>query len=404
VLQIERAKRTGQPRMLPDGGCLYLQDGASWLFRYGAGGKRYMGLGSLTLVDLRTARQLAQAARKLLHDGIDPITHRNSERVQAALAAARTMTFAECADVYIAAHREKWRHPTHERQWRSTLAIASKIIGRLPVRDIDLPEVLKVLEPIWTTTPDRAKRLQGRIAAVLGWATVRGYRSGENPARWKDHLSHALPSPGELHKVDHFPALSLIELPAFMAELLQHTDVAAQALQLLVLTAVRSGDIIGGGNRGSKTPAMCWSHVDLDRQLWTIPKTKTGKEHVVPLSGPAIAILQRMQSLRAGDDGVVFPGRRPGRSLGESTMLGVLQRLGRRGLSVHGFRATFKTWAGERTEFPREVIEACLSHTIGSKVEAAYRRGTFLDKRARLMADWADYVTGGAPAGVNVVA
>ena len=390
--QIEKAKRTGKPRMLPDGGCLYLQDGASWLFRYGAGGKRYMGLGPLALVDLKEARELAHAARKLLHDGVDPIARRNGERTQAALAATKSMTFDECCATYINAHRSKWRHPKSEQQWKSTLAVAAKTIGKLPVRDIDLALVLKVLEPIWSSTPDTASRLRGRIEAVLGWAAVRGYRTGDNPARWKGHLDHVLPAPTKLRKAKHHAALPYAELPQFMILLQQQSGVEARALEFVILTSVRTGDVIGGGNRGSKTLPMMWSHVDLEQKTWVIPKTKVDEEHCVPLADAAVKILQQMQPLRDESD-VVFPGSKAGRSLSETAMLRVLHRMGRTDLTVHGFRSTFKDWAGERTNFPREVIEACMSHTISDKIEAAYRRGTFFDKRARLMSAWAGYAT-----------
>ena len=247
---------------------------------------------------------------------------------------------------------------------------------------------MKVLESIWSSKPETASRLRGRIEAILGWASVRGYRTGDNPARWRGHLDHLLPATGRVRKVRHHAALPYGELPAFMAELRKREGIAARALEFLILTAARTGDIIG--NDRDDAPPMRWEHVDLDARVWTIPKTKTGAAHKVPLSDAAVAVLTGMRALGFGE--IVFPSTdRPGRPLSNGGMLSVLERMGRGDLTAHGFRATFKTWASERTNFAREVVEAALAHAISDKLEAAYRRGDLFEKRRRLMTAWAEY-------------
>jgi integrase len=269
----------------------------------------------------------------------------------------------------------------------------------LPVQEIDTGLVMKVLEPIWSTKPETASRLRGRIEAVLSLATVRGYRTGDNPARWRGHLDQLLPATGKVRKVKHHAALDYAALPAFMDALRQRNSIATRALEFLILTGVRTGDIIG--NDREDAPPMMWSHVDLGARVWTIPKTKTGAEHKVPLSGAAVAVLAEMKALGLGK--IVFPSiDRPGHPLSNGAMLAVLKRMGRGDLTAHGFRATFKTWASERTTFPREVVEAALAHAISDKLEAAYRRGDFFEKRRRLMGAWAEYA-GSTPAAGAVI-
>ena len=250
---------------------------------------------------------------------------------------------------------------------------------------IDTGLVLKVLEPIWTKKPETAGRVRGRIEAVLDWAKVRGYRAGENPARWKGHLDHLLPARGKVRRVEHHAALPYGELPGFLVALREQEGVAARALESTILTAARTGE----------TMFARWTELDLLDNTWTIPagRMKAGREHRVPLSACALAILEEMQAHRHGDGGFVFPGGREGKPLSNMAFLMLLRRMKRDDLTAHGFRATFKTWASERTSFPNEIVEAALAHVVGSKVEQAYRRGDMFEKRRRLMQQWATFCT-----------
>jgi integrase len=250
------------------------------------------------------------------------------------------------------------------------------------VQAIDLALVMKALEPIWTIKSETASRLRGRIEAVLDWAKVRGYRSGENPARWRGHLDKLLPARAKIQKVEHHPALPYREIGTFMEKLRGQDGIAARALEVLILTAARTGEIIGGQ----------WDEIDLQEEVWVIPEArmKAGREHRVPLSGAALAVLEQMDAIREGD--FVFPGGKKGKPLSNMAMLALLKRMGRDDLTVHGFRSTFRDWAAERTDFPREVVEMALAHTIENKVEAAYRRGDLFQKRRKLMEAWGDFV------------
>jgi integrase len=403
ALRVQRARKRGR---YGDGGSLYLQvteDGhRSWVLRYKRGGReRWMGLGPLSLVSLAEARALAVEARKQLHAGTDPLAHRQAERQQAAIAAAKSITFNAATAAYLEAHRDEWRNARHAKQWASSLeAYAAPVIGNLPVQAIDTSLVLRVLQPIWATRTETASRLRGRIESVLSWSTVHGYRTGDNPARWKDHLDHLLPSRSKVREVQHLAALPFSELPAFMLELRQVDTIPARALEFLILTATRTGDLVGQAS--DDKPPMRWSHVDLTARTWTIRKTKTGKTHVVPLSDAAMAVLQHLLPLRQKPDDVVFPGTRSGAAINPGTMLKTLRAMGRASITAHGFRATFRTWAGDRTTFPKDVIEAALTHVIADDVEAAYRRGSFFDKRRRLMDAWSRYASS-APASATVV-
>jgi integrase len=383
-LQVQRARR----RWLCDGGGLYLQQGRSWIFRYKRGDRtRMMGLGPCHTISLARARELARSARQQLHAGLDPLAARATSR-----AVSRSMTFQQCADAYIAAHAAGWRNPKHVQQWTSTLATyAGPVIGKLPVDAVDTGLVMQVLQPIWTAKPETASRLRGRIEQVLGWAAINGYRTGDNPARWNGHLQHLLPAKSKVRTVQHHAALPYAELPAFMTALRQQEGVAARALEFLILTGVRCGDIIGGGR--DDAPPMRWRDIDLTAKRWSIPKTKTGAAHRVPLAAAALAVLDQMRPL-ADDSDIVFGGLRRGQPLSNGALLRLLDRMGA-DITAHGFRATFKTWATERTSYAREVVEAALSHTIPDELERAYRRGDLFEKRIRLMADWAAYC--GAP-------
>jgi integrase len=377
-------RATKQRGLYPDGGGLYLQvsrnGSRSWVLRYRSGPRRHdLGLGPLAVVSLAEARRRAQRIRQQLLDGIDPLGQRRSDEAQARLDAAKAMTFDQCRDAFIAGHEAGWRNAKHRQQWRNTLeTYATPVIGKLPVAAIDTGLVLRVLEPIWTTKPETAGRLRGRIESVLSWATTRGYRTGENPARWKGHLDQTLPAQGKLRRVEHHAALPYVEVPAFLAELRQQSGAAASALELTVLTACRTGDVLGAR----------WSEIDFEGAVWTITaeRMKAGREHRVPLCDAALAVLRRMREVRRSD--FVFPSHRADRPLSNMSMAMLLRRMGRGEVTVHGFRSSFRDWAAERTTHDNIVVEMALAHTIGSKVEAAYRRGDLFEKRRRLMTDW----------------
>jgi integrase len=378
------------PGMHPDGAGLYAQiteRGASWIYRYRVDKKRIreMGLGSLDLYNLAEARALALDARRLRHQGVDPIEHRRSIRAQAKLDDAKAVTFRECADALLDAKRPGWRSPVHRRQWEMTLyEYACPVLGALPVQAIDTTLVMKIIEPLWKTRPETASRLRGRIEAVLDWAKARGYRTGDNGARWRGHLDKLLPARSRVQRVEHHPALPYSEIPAFMADLRRRDGVSARALEFTILTAARVGEVIGAR----------WAEINLADATWTVPATrmKAGKEHRVPLSARTLVILQERRP--ADDaDALVFPGGKPGKPLHNTALWEALQGMGRGVVTAHGFRSTFRDWAAERTNFPSEVAEIALAHAVGSKVEAAYRRGDMFEKRRRLMQAWSEFCT-----------
>lgn len=396
ALSVGRAKRRGY---LADGGGLYLQvsgTGAkSWVFRFRDGGRlREMGLGATHTLSLAEARDAALACRKQRLAGIDPIVARKSDRATARLDAARAMSFRQCAEAYIQAHKAGWKNPKHAAQWPATLqTYAYPVIGALPVQGVDVGLVMKVLEPLWTTKTETASRLRGRIEAVLDWAAVRGFRQGDNPARWRGHLDHLLPERGKVVKVTHHAALPYPEIGVFVSALRRQPGVAALALEFAILTATRTSEVTGAS----------WTEIDLDGATWTIPadRMKAGRDHRVPLSAPALAILHQLHAARQGK--FVFPGGKPGKGLSNMAMLQLLRRMNRADLTTHGFRSTFRDWAAERTNFPREVAEQALAHALPDKVEAAYRRGDLFDKRRRLMEDWATFCAGSIGANTDVV-
>jgi integrase len=375
---------------------LYLDttDGMSWGFRYMVGGRsRVMGLGPYPRVTLAEARARADRAWKVADAGGDPIDERRGQRAAARLERAKVMTFRQCADAYIRAQSPGWRNPKHAKQWPSTLAsYVYPVFGDLPVQAVDVGLVMRVLEPIWTEKPETASRVRGRIESVLDWATARGHRTGENPARWRGHLDNLLPRRSKVSPVEHHAALPYAELPGFMAELRRQPGVAARALEFSVLTAARTGEVIGA----------TWSEIDLKGRLWTIPgeRMKAGREHRVPLTDRALAIVEEVLELREGD--FVFPGGRAGRPLSGMAFLMLLRRMGRGELTAHGFRSTFADWHAERTGFPAEVREMALAHVVGDKVEAAYRRGDLFQKRRQLAAAWARFCAS-PPVGDNIV-
>jgi integrase len=393
---IERAT----PGFHADGGGLYLRvgptGGKAWVFRYMRHGRRRdMGLGAIQFVGLAEARRLASECRHLLFQGIDPLDRKHGERSAARVDAAKAMTFRECAEAYIAAHEAGWRNRRQAAQWRASLRdYVYLVIGDLPVAAVDLPLVLKVLEPIWTAKVETASRVRGRIESVIGWAATRGYRQGDNPARWKGHLENLLAKPGRVKKAERHPALPYPEIGAFSTELAKQELIAARALEFTILTAARAGEVIGAR----------WDEINIAERLWTVPpeRMKSGKEHRIPLSDAAMAIVGRMQAIRTGD--YIFPGRGGNSRIGHSTMREQLLRLGRRDLTVHGFRSTFRDWAAERTNYPAEMAEMALAHSVGSAVEQAYRRSDLFDRRRRLMDDWARYCAAPASGAAEVIA
>ena len=383
-LKVERAK---QPGMYADGGGLYLRvaEGGSkqWIYRYTTNGhNRDMGLGPVRLLTLAEARERSRAAGKLRLDGIDPIAHKHAQRGAAIVAAAGAKTFKECAGGFIRDNEKKWTHPKHRRDWERTLVrFVFPTLGNLPVASIDTPLVLKVLKPIWERTPETASRVRGRIEAVLGWATVHYLRTGDNPARWRGHLEHALPSRSEIAKVEHHAALPYTQVASFMDALRKDTSVAARCLEFITLAAVRLGEATGA----------TWDEIDLGARTWTIPaeRMKADKEHKVPLSKAAIAVLKTMREIRQND--YVFPGFKPGQPIGADALRELIKKLAGDDVTVHGLRSTFRDWAADCTSFPNELAEMALSHAIPSAVERAYRRGSMFEKRRQLMGAWADY-------------
>jgi integrase len=391
ALKVEKEKKPG---MYADGGGLYLRvtpEGTkNWVLRFMLDRKpRWMGLGPVSLYGLQEARQKALDARRLRHEGIDPIEARRAQRARHGLDAAKAITFAQCAESYITAHRAGWRSGKHVAQWSATVATyAEPIIGALPVQAVDTALVLKVLEPIWTEKPETASRLRGRIQVILDWAKVRGYRDGENPAQWRGHLDKLLPARGKVRRVAHHAALPYPDLPSFLVALRAQEGMAARALEFAILTAARTGEVIGA----------LWGEIDMGERTWTIlaDRMKAGKEHRVPLCERALEILAELKAAEdVADIGAqpVFSGAKRGRPLSNMALLMLLRRMDRGDLTAHGFRATFKTWAAERTSVQREIIEAALAHTIGGKVEQAYMRGDLFEKRRRLMAQWGTFCT-----------
>jgi integrase len=394
--------------MHSDGGNLYLQvtkgkSGKlrrSWIFRFTPrrpkGGPRQrardMGIGGLDTLGLAEAREKAKACRALVLENIDPIEHRKAKVAAAVLEASKAKTFDQCRDAYFREHSAKWKNQKHRNEWMATLtSYASPVFGKMPVKDVDLPLVIRALEPIWAAKPETASRTRGRIEAVLDWAAVSGLRTGDNPARW-DLLSKRFASRSQLFPIKHHPALPYDEIGAFVSKLRTYPEVSARALEFVILTAARSGEALGA----------TWDEIDLQAKVWTIPgeRMKAGKEHRVPLSAPALVVLKRMHEARQGD--YVFPGgnRRSTRSSGMSLNM-LLRRMGHGDITVHGFRSTFRDWVGERTSFEGDAAEAALAHAVGDKTRAAYERGDKFEKRRHLMDAWAAFCSGRAAAKVT---
>lgn len=387
--------KLSKPGLHGDGGGLTLQitkTGAkSWLFRFMRDGKAYgMGLGATHTVSLQEARQKALEARKLLSDGINPLTAKKQNRIATALENARMMTFDQCAQAYITAHRASWKNVKHADQWTNTIATyASPVFGQLPVAEIDTALVVKCLAPIWESKTETASRLRGRIESVLGWATTSGYRTGENPARWKGHLDNLLATISKSSRTKHHPSLPWHRIGEFMIALGARDGVSARAVEFAILTACRSGEV-----RGARR-----SEFDMVGKIWTIPaeRMKARREHQVPLSDAALTMLASMPQ----DNDLVFAGTK-GQLLSDMSLTAVIRRINGEGkpiwtdangegITVHGFRSTFRMWAAETTAYPREVAEHALAHQLPDAVERAYQRGTQFAKRVSLMAEWGAY-------------
>jgi integrase len=379
-----------------DGRGLYLQvknGGRSWVFRYTLNGQaRYMGLGPCSGVSLAQARREAEACRRLLREGSDPIEARQQHRQASRLQAAQSLTFEYCAKRYIEDHSAGWRNTKHGYQWSSTLeTYVYPVFGSLPVQAVDTALVSKVLSPIWKNKTETATRVRQRMEAILDWATAHGYRSGDNPARWRGHLDKLFPKRSKVQRVKHHDAMPYSELPEFFAGLSKRKTISAKALVFTILTAARSGE----------TRGATLGEINSDGTTWTIPgeRTKSGREHRVPLSPQALALLRSLDYIGEDDDQVLFPGPR-GKPLSDTAMRKYLQQeMGKSRLTVHGFRSTFRDWAAECTNFPREIAEAALAHVLRDKTEAAYQRGDMLERRRMLMEAWAKFCTSGAATG-----
>jgi integrase len=386
-----------QSIMLGDGGNLLLQvsrgkDGEirrSWIFRYERDGVRHdLGLGSLNTLMLPEARERARSLRIKLLDGVDPAAERRqqrTERLAQQAERARAQTFRWCFEQCLAAHEDGWRNAEHRRQWQTSIeTYALPLLGNLPVDEITTSHVVKVLEPIWKEKPETASRVRGRIEKVLGWATVRGFRSGDNPARWRGHLQELFAAKGKIAPVKHLPAMPYSDIPAFLAELRVMDHPAARALEFTTLTAARTSEVLDA----------TWDEFDLTAKVWTIPaaRMKAGKEHRVPLSAAALALLSSLPR----HDERVFP-------IGEVAMQKLMKRM-RPAATVHGLRSSFRDWASERTSYPPHVAELCLAHSIGNKVEKSYHRSDLFEKRRRLMAEWATWCSRPVPVGATVTA
>ena len=384
----------------------------SWVLRVPIGGRvRDMGLGPAPSqadsaeakkhkVALSDARSRALDARRLIQQGIDPISQshakrnelKNAEAARKAIEAAR-ITFKEAATKYVSSRESGWKNAKHVQQWTRSLELyAYPVMGDLQVDQIKLPQVLKVLEPIWEEKNETASRVRGRIEAVLDWATVREHREGPNPARWRGHLDKVLGAPSKVAPSKSHAALPYREMSSFMARLRDVGGQGARALECAILTASRSGEVRG----------MRWSEIDLETGIWIIPKErmKAGREHRVPLSKAVMVLLENAPRM-AGTD-LVFPAPRGG-ELSDMTLSAVLRRMSVPAVP-HGFRSTFKDWCTEQTAYANEVSEMALAHTIANKTEAAYRRGYIMDKRRRLAEDWAKFCNRPSQRGGEVVA
>ncbi len=402
-LTAKEVEKKTKPGLYGDGGGLTLQitkaGVKSWLYRYMIKGKAYgRGLGPAHTITLADARQKAAEARKLVIEGINPLEAKRQRQLDAEMVKARLMTFDQCASAYIEAHRASWRNVKHADQWTNTIATyVSPLIGPMPVEQIDTAMVVKVLtqpddkgQQFWQVKNETATRVRGRIESILGWATTSGFRSGENPARWKGHLENLLATISRAQRIKNHPSLAWERMGAFVHDLRQRDGVAARAVEFAILTASRSGEVRGA----------CWSEIDLAAKVWTIPasRMKAKREHEVPLSTEAVALLKRLTKSDA--TGLIFTGTK-GQALSDMSLTAVIRRMNSEArnwtdkdgntITMHGFRSTFRMWAAESTNYPREVAEHALAHQLPDAVERAYQRGTQFTKRAAMMSEWAKF-------------
>ena len=384
LLTDTKIRRATERSRLRDGAGLWLnvtESGSkAWVYRWTALGKtREMGLGGYPVVSLADARAAREECRAMVAKGIDPRVERKREVEP---------TFRECADRYIIEHEPQWKNDKHRAQWRMTLG--SKYCGKIEnllVSQIGIPEVLSVLEPIWLTVPETASRLRGRIERILGYARVKGWRNGDNPAMWRGNLSEALPKPRRLAN-GHFPAMAYKDVPEFFSQVRRNNSLSARAMELLLYTCCRSGEVLNAR----------WEEVDFENSLWIIPavRTKTDQEYQIPLTVAALDLLERLYQSRISE--FVFPGQKRGRGVQPNKPLSamalemLLRRMKVKNATPHGFRSSFRDWAGDKTDFPREVAEGCLNHKVGNAVEQAYRRGSAFEKRSTLLENWCEFL------------
>ncbi len=390
-LSADQVKRTVDTGTYGDGGGLYLQvapNGTkSWIYRYQiAKRRRWMGLGGFPEISLANARQLRNQHRLQVKAGIDPIEVKRENTTKAVeerkKSKAQAMTFERCAEDFIAQKEPEWKSAKHAQQWQNTLKhYAFPIIGLLPVGDIENHHILEILQPIWLKKTETATRVRNRIELILDYASALKFRAGDNPARWRGNLDAILPKPSKVKNVKHHTALPYDDMSQFMAELLGVNGLAAKALILTILTATRTSEVLNAR----------WSEFNLDKRTWTIPseRMKTGKAHRIPLSAPAVDLLNNIKD--GSKSKLVFPGQKQGKSLSNMAMTNTLRRMGRGELTVHGFRSTFRDWVAEKTNYPQRVAETALAHKLKDAAEAAYQRGDLLEKRVQLMQAWAEY-------------
>ena len=383
-----QVKRLSKPGSYPDGEGLYIQirdSGAKdWFYRYEIGGRgRKRGLGSYPTISLEKARDEALLCRQLRKEGIDPIDYYNDLATKKNLEKAKSTTFKECALAYIDTHKHGWRNEKHESQWRNTLeTYAYPFIGNLPVQAIDIDLVMKVLEPIWFDKTETASRVRQRIENILDWATVRNLRQGDNPALWRGRLDKLLPKRSKIQKPKHFAAMDYRVLPEYFKSLREKDTIASKALAFTLLTATRNGEA-----RAATRPEL-----DDKANAWVIPdnRMKAGREHRIPLSKEASDIIKEMEPFKKVTVDFIFPGLAKGKPINEAALMKLLKK-DHPTLTIHGFRSSFRDWCAEQTNYPREVAEAALAHTIKDKTEAAYQRGDMFEKRRKLMNAWAEY-------------
>ena len=374
-----RTVDTAKPGKYADGGGLYLivADSGSrkWVFRFTRNGKaREMGLGAASGSTLADARHKAAEAQRLIADGKDPLSERAKQN--------ETPTFEKMAEEVIASLEQGFRNEKHRKQWRSTLQAYAGPLMALKVDAIETDDILKVLSPIWAIKQETASRIRGRIEKILDAAKARGYRRADNPARWRGHLDHLLPKQSKLSR-GHHEAMPYVDIPAFLETLRQRNAIAGLALEFCILTAARTGEVLGAR----------WEEISMAGRIWTIPanRMKAGRQHRVPLTGRAIEILEIMGAARTGD--FIFPGQKNGKPLSGMAMEMMLRRMKIENATVHGFRSSFRDWAGNETDFPRELAEQALAHVIGDKAEQAYRRADALERRRLLMEAWGNFIS-----------